>query len=175
MKKINYGLIPVCLMMFFAALLIQPKKASAEEDLFYTYTYDYWGIERESPDAYSMNSVLFGDDFGIGNFNSPEGLFVKDNQIYICDTLNNRIVQFSYENDKFTLIKVVSEVNNNGKMEQILQPYDVFVTDDNEWYIADYGNQRIVSTDDNQNVIGTITKPENEETLSADYLSLIHI
>ena len=46
MKKINYGLIPVCLMMFFAALLIQPKKASAEEDLFYTYTYDYWGIER---------------------------------------------------------------------------------------------------------------------------------
>lgn len=172
MKKINYGLIPVCLMMFFAALLIQPKKASAEEDLFYTYTYDCWGIERESPDAYSMNSVLFGDDFGIGNFNSPEGLFVKDNQIYICDTLNNRIVQFSYENDKFTLIKVVSEVNNNGKMEQILQPYDVFVTDDNEWYIADYGNQRIVATDDNQNVIGTITKPENEETLSADYLFL---
>lgn len=34
MKKINYGLIPVCLMMFFAALLIQPKKASAEEICF---------------------------------------------------------------------------------------------------------------------------------------------
>ncbi len=172
MKKIICSLIPFCCLMLFSALLIQPAKASAEEDLFYTYTYDYWGIERESPDAYAMNSVILGDDFGIGNFNAPEGMFVKDDQVYVCDTLNNRIVQFSYSNDKFNLVKVVTQVNNNGKAEAILQPYDVFVTDDNEWYIADYGNQRIVYTDENQNVIGTIYKPEDEETLNADYMFL---
>ena len=117
MKKIICSLIPFCCLMLFSALLIQPANASAEEDLFYTYTYDYWGIERESPDAYAMNSVILGDDFGIGNFNAPEGMFVKDNQVYICDTLNNRIVQFSYGNDKFSLVKVVTQVNNNGKAE----------------------------------------------------------
>lgn len=169
MKKIICYSLKCIALLFLAALLIQPEKAAAEEDLFYTYTYDYWGIERESPDAYAMNSVLFGNTFGIGNFNGAEGLFVKDNRVFVCDTLNNRIVEFAHNNGKFTLVKVVSEVNNNGKMEAISKPYDVFVTADNEWYIADYGNQRIVFTDDSQNVLGEIYKPEDEETLSADY------
>lgn len=169
MKKNTIKLIPFFSLILMMALLIQTKVASAEEDLFYTYTYDYWGIERESPDAYAMNTVVLGNQLGIGDFNNPEGMFVKDNQIYICDTLNNRIVQLSYENDKMTVVKEVKEVNNNGKMEPLSKPYDVFVTDDNVWYIADYGNMRIVYTDDNQNVIGTIYKPEDEETLDADY------
>ncbi|MBE5928919.1 MAG: hypothetical protein E7267_06060 [Lachnospiraceae bacterium] len=169
MKKIICYSLKCIALLFLAALLIQPDKAAAEEDLFYTYTYDYWGIERESPDAYAMNSVLFGNSYGIGNFNSPEGLFVRDNRVFICDTLNNRIVEFSYNNGKFTLVKVVTEVNNEGKMEPLSKPYDVFITPDNEWYISDYGNQRIVFTDDSQNVLGTIYKPEDEETLSADY------
>lgn len=170
-KKLT-KLIPFCCIMLITALLIQPVEASAEKDLFYTYTYDYWGIERESPDAYVMNTVILGDDFGIGNLSSPEGMFVHDNQLYVCDTLNNRIIQFSYENDKYTVIKVVKEVNNAGKMEPIKQPYDIYVTDQNEWYIADYGNQRVVYTDADQNVKGVITKPQDEETLSADYVFL---
>ncbi len=169
MKKIISYSLKCIVLMFCAALLFQPDKASAEEDLFYTYTYDYWGIERESPDAYAMNSVLFGNTYGIGNFNSPEGMFVKDDRVFICDTLNNRIVEFSYNSGKFSLVKVVTEVKKDGKTEPLSKPYDVFVTDDNQWYISDYGNQRIVYTDDSQNVIGEIYKPENEETLSADY------
>lgn len=169
MKKKMFKLIPFFSVILIMALLIQTKAASAEEDLFYTYTYDYWGVERESPDAYAMNTVVLGNKLGIGDFNNPEGMFVKDNQVYVCDTLNNRIVQLSYENDKFTIVKEVKEVNNNGKMEALNKPYDVFVTDDNVWYIADYGNMRIVYTDDNQNVQGAIYKPENEETLDADY------
>lgn len=169
MKKKMFKLIPFFSVILIMALLIRTKAASAEEDLFYTYTYDYWGVERESPDAYAMNTVVLGNKLGIGDFNNPEGMFVKDNQVYVCDTLNNRIVQLSYENDKFTIVKEVKEVNNNGKMEALNKPYDVFVTDDNVWYIADYGNMRIVYTDDNQNVQGAIYKPENEETLDADY------
>lgn len=172
MKKRIFKLIPLCCLLLITALLIQPASASAERDLFNTYTYDFWDIERESPDAYAMNTVVLGDDYGIGNFNGPEGLFVNGNQIYVCDTLNNRIVQLSYENDKYTLVKVVTEVNNGGEMQPLVKPYDIYVTNENEWYIADYGNQRIVYTDVNQNVLGTITKPEDEETLSSDYVFL---
>ncbi len=172
MNKILRRFISICCLMLVAVLLVNPANASAEEDLFYSYTYDYWGVERESPDAYSMNTVLLGNSYDIGNFSSPEGLFVKDNQVYVCDTGNNRIIQFSYENDTFTVVRVVTEINNAGKKEPISQPYDIFVTEDNDWYIADYGNQRVVYTDDALNFKGQITKPEDEETLSADYLFL---
>ncbi len=169
MKKITLRLVPFFGLMLMMSLLIHTKAASAEEDLFYTYTYDYWAIERESPDAYAINSVTLGSQLGIGDFNAPEGMFIKDNQIYVCDTLNNRIVQLSYENDKYTFVKEVREINNNGKTESLSKPYDVFVTDEGLWCIADYGNMRIVTIDSEQNVISAIYKPEDEETLEADY------
>lgn len=169
MKKITLRLVPFFGLMLMMSLLIHTKAASAEEDLFYTYTYDYWGIERESPDAYAMNSVMLGSQLGVGDFNAPEGMFIKDNQIFVCDTLNNRIVQLSYENDKYTFVKEVRELNNNGKTESLSKPYDVYVTDDGLWYVADYGNMRIVIIDSEQNVKGAIYKPEDEETLEADY------
>lgn len=169
MKK-RFGTIIASLgLMLTAALLVKPGIASAEEDLFYSYTYDYWGIERESPDAYAMNKVITANQFGIGNLNSAEGMFVKDNDIYVCDTLNNRIIQLKYENDTFSLVKEVKEINNGDKKETLSQPYDIFVTDDDEWYIADYGNDRIIYADSSQNYLGAIYKPEDEETIEADF------
>ena len=169
MKKIITIATSLLCMMLVMALLIQPVQASAEEDLFYTYTYDYWGIERESPDAYTMTHVLLGNQYGIGNFYNPEGMFVRDDMVYICDTMNNRIVQFQYKDDKFNFIKEVRDVVKDGASDPISKPYDVFITDENEWYIADYGNKRVVYTDDEQNVLGEIYKPEDEETLDASY------
>ena len=151
MKKRLATIIASACLMLTAALLIKPVCASAEEDLFYTYTYDYWGVERESPDAYAMNKVITTNTFGIGNLNSAEGMFVKDDDIYICDTLNNRIIQLKYEEDQFRFVKEVKEINNNGKKEALSQPYDIFVTDEDEWYIADYGNDRIIYADSSQN------------------------
>lgn len=168
MKK-ALNIIPVITLMLFAALLIQPKMASAESDLFYTYTYDYWKLERESPDAYAVDSVSFGNDFEIGHFNNPEGMYIRDNMLYICDTGNNRVVQLKYENDKYSFVREIRDINNNGKTESIVTPYDIYVTSSGEMYIADYGNLRIVHTDSNLNVLGEIYKPEDEETLDADF------
>ena len=169
MKKSITKIITSLGLMLAAALFVTPANASAEEDLFYSYTYDYWGIERESPDAYAMNTVLTTNQFGIGNLNSAEGMFVKGDQVYICDTLNNRIIQLEYKNDKYSLVKVVTEIDNAGKKEAISQPYDIYVTDDGEGYIADFGNERIVYTDSEQKYLGAIYKPEDEETISADF------
>ena len=42
----------------------------------YTYTYDCWYEDRESPDAYTVNRTITGSDFKeCGNFKNPEGLY----------------------------------------------------------------------------------------------------
>ncbi len=47
---------------------------------------------------YTLNSVIsrFLNDNGVpDDFNAPRGLYVKDEEIFICDTENNRIVVFT--------------------------------------------------------------------------------
>ena len=49
---------------------------------------------------YSLNCVVsrFLNDNGVpDDFNAPRGLFVKDDEMFVCDTENNRIVVFSME------------------------------------------------------------------------------
>ena len=59
----------------------------------YTYVYDYWEDVQESPDVYSVARVFTYKDLGLeSNFRNAESMYVFGNQIYICDTGNNRIV-----------------------------------------------------------------------------------
>ncbi|MBQ2952851.1 MAG: hypothetical protein IJE07_04785, partial [Clostridia bacterium] len=75
----------------------------------YTYTYDYWGDMRSSPDAYRPRAVLTGAELGLTQeMKNPEGLFVRGNDIYICDTGNNRILQIRLENEAYTLVREIT-------------------------------------------------------------------
>jgi len=52
---------------------------------------------------YTVNTTLkrFLNDQGVpDDFNAPRGLFIKDNEIFICDTENNRIVVFRKTTDE---------------------------------------------------------------------------
>jgi len=49
---------------------------------------------------YTLNAVIsrFLNDNGVpDDFNAPRGLYVKDEEIFVCDTENNRIVVFTME------------------------------------------------------------------------------
>ena len=59
----------------FALLLVVSLLAGSVESLanstdgnHYTYTYDCWGMDRESPDAYSVTRTITGSDYPCGNF-----------------------------------------------------------------------------------------------------------
>ena len=53
----------------------------------YTYNYDYWGDISYSPDAYRTIGVYTSVELGLDkSFSSAEGMYVKDNSVYICDT-----------------------------------------------------------------------------------------
>ncbi len=78
--------------------------ANSSDGNHYTYTYDCWGYDRESPDAYSVRRTFAGADFAeCGNFSNPQGLFVggpTGKDTYVVDTGNDRIVHFSYNEEK---------------------------------------------------------------------------
>ena len=125
----------------------------------YTYTYDYWGIERESPDAYVPGKVLLGTDLGIGSLKEPQGLFATEDMIYIADSGNNRIVQCDEE---LNLVRVIENFKINGEENTFKYPQDLFVTKQGELYICDTNNQRIVHLDRELNLIKIVEKPTNE-------------
>ncbi len=156
-------LILVCLLMIIT-ILGPVGKASAETTNFYTYSYDIFGIELESPDAYTAEDILLGSSLGIGDFKNPTGLFVKDELIYIMDTDNNRIVVVD---KSFQLVKEITGVIIDGAESTLLKPQDIFVADNDDMYICDTGNHRILHTDKDLNIIKIYTKPQ-EETLKSD-------
>lgn len=137
-------------------------EATSSDGNHYTYIYDCWGEDRESPDAYSVTRTITGSDFACGNFVDPQGLYVTGNDMYVADTGNSRVVKFTYENDVFTFIKEIKQFDNNGTADALAQPQDVFVDEKGEIYIADTGNHRIVHMDAEGKLVKVITRPEDE-------------
>ena len=133
-KRIATILLLVCL------VLTSIPTAYAGEDDWYTYTYNYWGDAVASPDAYSVEEVLYGRSFGdeVGVFWNPESLFVIDDLLYVVDTKNNRIVELQWTQGEFELVRVINklQVSVSKKDEMmigddcvltLLQPGDIFV------------------------------------------------
>lgn len=151
-----------CLLLLIT-VFVPVSRASANSS-FYTYSYDYYGIELESPDAYSAESVLIGSSLGAdtGDFKNPKGLFVRDDLIYITDTGKSRIVVVDKD---FNLVRIITSVMIDGEPSALLEPNDVFVSEDGELYICDTENFRVLHTDNDLNLIKMYTKPEDETVL----------
>lgn len=129
----------------------------------YTYNYNYWKEVHASPDAYRVETVLDSMSLGLDNLNGkriskPQSLFVRENDLYIADMGNNRILQVHRDENGYTLTRIIDTVNGSDK-PSINSPYDVFVDKDENIYVADYGNSRVVMMDKDQNFIKEFTKP----------------
>lgn len=129
----------------------------------YTYNYNYWNEVHASPDAYRVATVLDSMSLGLDNLNGqrmskPQSLFVRGNDLYICDTGNNRILQVHRDGSTFTLTRIIDTVNGSDKAN-ISSPYDVYVDAAENVYVADYGNSRVVMMDKDMNFIKEFTKP----------------
>jgi len=148
--------------IFFTVLLLFPTVTVQAERTVYTYTYDYWGIERESPDAYQAVSTITGEEFGIGDFKDPQGLFVRENRIYVCDTANNRIVILERNGNDITLIDEFSEFTGDTSINTLNEPHDIYTTENGDMYISDTGNQRVLHLNSQYELIKTMVRPVDE-------------
>ena len=65
--------VATALLVALTILSICPAKvASATEVNSYTYNYDFWGIEYESPDAYTPVSYVDGKALGTTSMSAPD-------------------------------------------------------------------------------------------------------
>jgi sugar lactone lactonase YvrE len=128
----------------------------------YTYNYDFWEEQVASPDAYFVSAYILGTGLGIGNFRDPQGVFVKDNRVYVCDSGNNRIVLLAYENGEHRLVSVKNSVVIDGKESPLKYPMDIFESRDGFLYVADTDNHRILKLDRDWNYISSILRPDDE-------------
>lgn len=91
--------------------------------------------------------------------------------MYVADTGNNRICEFTYENNEFTYVKEVTGYKDaEGKDVKLNGPQDVFVTDDGQMYIADTGNNKIVHLDADGNMVKVIGRPNDKTYTDAKFL-----
>jgi hypothetical protein len=129
----------------------------------YTYNYDFWFEQVASPDAYRVSDFILGTSLGLSHFRDPQGLYIRENRIYICDSGNNRIIKIEVdEKGKHTVKANVSSVIINGVVSPFNYPMDIFENRDGNLYITDTRNSRVLILDNNWNYISKIEKPDDE-------------
>ncbi len=125
----------------------------------YTYTYDYWGDLRASPDAYRTRAFLTSADLGLEKaMVQPQGLFIRGNDVYVADTGNDRILHLTEENGSLTLTRIIDTIQG-AEPATLSGPQDVYVTEDGTLFIADTNNGRILKADKDLNFLLAFVKP----------------
>ena len=131
-------------------------------DYAYTYTYDYWGDLRQSPDAYRVKSFLTSADLGLDKqMVNPSGLFVQGDDIYVVDTGNNRIIQLHHDNGTYTVTRYIDSFTGDVEPLTFNGPQDIYVEENGTMYIADTANNRILKLDKDLNYIQSFLKPSD--------------
>ncbi len=125
----------------------------------YTYNYDYWEDIRESPDAYRVDQVIYASDLQLETaMKKPQSLYIRNNDIYVVDSGNNRILQIHRDNDTYTLTRIIDTIQGSD-VATLNNPNDVFVDENDNIYIADTNNNRVVMVDKDLNFLKQFTKP----------------
>ena len=138
----------------------------------YTYSYDYWGDVQDSPDAYEVVGVYSAADLGMDKpiSTTATGLTVVGNELFICDTGNNRIIEIErVDRETFKTVKVYEEFGGNVEVNTFNKPQDFQISEDGDIFIADTGNNRILKLDSNWNYVMEFVKPD-DNTLDKELL-----
>ncbi len=164
MKSIK-KLISFISMTAVAVTLAAPLTAYADEGVEkgYTYTYDYWAEIQYSPDAYSVIGVYTAGQLGLDTgFKKPDGIYVKNRNVFVCDTGNNRVVEWErIDDDDFKLLRIIDKISGDIEVKELSGPTDVCVSDDGYLYICDKGNERILKVNYNTLEFSRVyTKPD---------------
>ena len=168
MMKKTISLLLILVIMISAAGALADDSSSMKEDGFstsYSYNYDYWGDVQMSPDPYRVATVIDSPSLGLEKLNNkriskPQGIFVRNTDIYVVDTGNNRILQIEYKNGKASLKRIIDEIQGT-EPTTFDYPTDIYADENNNLYIADQNHNRVVMVDKNLNFMKEFVKPDD--------------
>lgn len=164
-KKISAAVLGAIVM---ATLPLSALADASTGDTSYTYNLDYWGDVQDSPDFYTVCKVFTSSDLGLDvNMKSPEGLFVKGDLVYVCDTGNNRIIEIKRTSaEKMEVLRIIDSFKGADN-NTFAGPTDIAISEEGCFFIADKGNGRVLKLDKDLNFIQEFVKP-NDNTLDKD-------
>ena len=103
-----------------------------------SYNYNFWGDDVQQPHSYLYSRTLEAGDFKT-SLSYPQDMFYYNQELYIADTNNSRILKLSQEGE------VLMELTyGSGEEDKLNKPQGVFVTGEGHIYVADTDNSRIV-------------------------------
>ena len=128
-KRISFLL--ALAMLLSAATALADDSFNLNKDGYstsYTYGYDYWGDVQESPDAYRVTTVLDSVSLGLDKLEDqalrkPQSLYVRDQELYICDTGNNRIVQIHCDQEQYEVVRIISSVTASAEDYELAEGF----------------------------------------------------
>ena len=150
----------LCLIIAIIMVASSTVAVASAASAYQTYTYSIAGYPLLSPDAYTPDIVIDSEYMGLDvPLSSATDLLTDDqNNVYIADTKNNRIVCL----DRYYKLRFIinSFKNDQGVPEVLTAPEGVFVTDKNIW-VCDTGASRLVVFDREGNFERIIQAPES--------------
>ncbi len=140
-------------LMLLVMMLTTAVSASSS---YATYTYSSDGFVLESPDAYSVDTVVDATYMGV-QLAKPTDIEVgPDGRVYIADADANSIVILdNYYKYQYS---ITNFVNEHGVPDSFQNPQGVFVSKD-FIYVCDTDNSRIVMFDLDGNFKKTVAQP----------------
>lgn len=150
------------LCLIFAVLMVASCMVAAvsASSAYQTYTYSISGFPLLSPDAYTPDTVIDSEYMGLDvPIVSASDIETDDqNNVYIADTKNNRIVCL----DRYYKVRfIISDFKNDqGVPETFTEPQGVYITNKNIW-VCDTGASRLVVFDREGNFERIIVAPES--------------
>ncbi|MBE5833841.1 MAG: hypothetical protein E7309_04315 [Butyrivibrio sp.] len=119
-----------------------------------SYTYSLWDEAKAAPDAYEWTESIRGKDLGIDSIKGISDIYYRNGKLYIAMTgkilVTDSEFNYLYDIDSYTTSSGQSSISN---------PTCVFVTEDDEIYVAEEALGEIVEFDANGEWVRTLTDP----------------
>jgi outer membrane protein assembly factor BamB len=154
-KKIKQKKVISALLAFFLILIIAGTNTGAVyADVPYkTYSYNFWSDDVLQPHSYLYSGKLTSKEFGT-TLAYPKDMFLYNNEIYVADTDNSRILKMSTDG------KILMELTYaKGEDDPLNKPQGVYVTKEGHIYVADSDNGRIVEYNSDGSYLREIGRP----------------
>ncbi len=141
-----------------ACAVLLPMQALASDGSSYVYdgyTYDFYGNAKESPAMFQLERTISAENMnGVALSSVDDVCTSEDGRIFTIDTTESRMNVFDVGGNLLFTTKLVRTVDGaialdeNGNQIMLNAPEGVFVHEkEQEIYIADTGNKRIVVLD----------------------------
>ena len=136
-------------------VLLHPMTAHAGMP-YDTYSFNYYGEDVKQPHTYLYEETLSFPEFETA-LKHPQDLFIWNDEIYIADTDNSRIVKTNEEGE--LLLEITS---GKSAEDPLSKPQGIYVTEEGHIYVADSGNGRILEYDKDGGFLREIGRPKTD-------------